>query len=473
MSHSERLTALDGTFLGLEQEGSHMHMGVVLMFEAAALMSDDGTLDIEHIRAFIASRLHRVPRYRQRLAWVPLYRQPVWIDDENFNVHYHVRHTSLPRPGDLRTLKRLVGRIMSQQLDRGKPLWELWIVEGLEDGRIAMIGKVHHCMVDGIAGADMLAELLSPVPDPTIEEAPRWLPDPAPTSGRLVVHEFLRRRVQSLGVLRHVGQALRDPGGMWQSVLAGAEAISEVVSAAFPPVSNSPINPSRISPHRRFDWVRFELDRAKEIRGRLGGTVNDVVLATVAGAMGRFLRRRGVRPEDLNFRALVPVSTRPDAERGRTGNRVALLFAQLPIGEADPRRRLERVIETTCTLKRSNQAHGTELIEAFGEWMGSSFLARTGQLGALVRAFNMVVTNIPGPSVPLYLLNARLLETYPLVPLYRNQAVGIALFSYRDHLHWGLNTDWDRVPDLHDLVTGLGAEFEALSKAAAKISVGS
>ena len=467
MSYSERLTAVDTSFLQIEDQGTHMHVAVVLIFDAAPLTREDGSLDIARIRAFIGSRLHRIPRYRQRLAHTPWLDQAVWVDDQSFNLEYHVRHTSLPRPGDVRLLKRLAGRILSQKLDASKPLWEFWVVEGLSGGRFAVITKVHHCMVDGVAGMDVLSTLLRRTTDVSIEDPPAWSPQPAPSPALLLAEEALRRMRRPLELMGRAARALRDNPDALLTAGEDARAMGETLALNSRSAPETPFNPRHIGPHRRFDWIRFDLERVKEVKKLLVGKLNDVVLATVAGAVGRFLRARGVELEGLDFRAMVPVSVRPETERGQLGNRVSLLLASLPIGERDPRRRLQKVVETTERLKRSRQVRGASLITELGDWVGTAFVTRSMRLAARVRAYNLVVTNVPGPPIPLYLLGAPVLETYPMVPLFTNQALGIALCSYHGGLYWGLNSDWDRIPDLHDLIDMLALEFEELHKAAA------
>jgi WS/DGAT/MGAT family acyltransferase len=441
---SERLSALDASFLAVEDEGTHMHVAAVLLFEAGPL----------------------IPRYRQKLARVPLADQPVWVDDPNFNLQYHVRHTSLPPPADERLLKRLAGRIMSQKLDRGKPLWEMWAVEGLEGDRFALITKAHHCMVDGISGIDLIATLLRPNPEMKCEPAPRWFPRPAPSGPQLLADEIRHRVRTPLALLDRARDALRDPLASIDSARNTAAAIGETIAAGLRPASRTPLNPAHIGPHRRFDWIAFDLNDVKRIKNHLGGTINDVVIATVAGAIGTYLKQRRVSVEGLEFRAMVPVNLRPLSEHGTLGNRVAVLLADLPIGEPDPRRRLQRVIETMTRMKQSGQVRGAELLEELSDWTAPAILNQTVRMAARVRAFNLVVTNVPGPDIPLYLCGAPLLEPYPMVPLYSNQALGIALFSYHGGLYWGFNSDWDRLPDLHDLVDALALHFLELRKAA-------
>ncbi|HKJ23816.1 MAG TPA: wax ester/triacylglycerol synthase family O-acyltransferase, partial [Myxococcota bacterium] len=413
----------------------------------------------------VVSRLHDFPRYRQRLAWIPVESHPVWVDDADFNPHYHIRHTALPAPGSVRQLKRLAGRIVSQQLDRGKPLWEMWVVEGVEGGRFAVIAKVHHCMIDGISGVDLIAALLRPEPSGTVMPAPVWEPRPAPSGTSLLARDLARRVSAPFSLL---ADSARDPAGAARELLSGAGAVGELLSVGFQPASETPFNPTSIGPHRRFDWVRFDLGAVRETAHAFGGTVNDVVLTCVAGATRAFLAGRGVRGlRDLEFRVMVPVSTRASHERGRLGNRVAQIVVPLPVAEKDPIRRLRAVIRASGKTKRSGQARGGELIESLGDWITPALVTQAVRLQARTRPYNLVVTNVPGPPIPLYLLDAPLLDIYPVVPLFKNQALGVALFGYHEGLYWGFNSDWDRLPDLHDYVGALAASWDDLAKAAA------
>jgi WS/DGAT/MGAT family acyltransferase len=322
-------------------------------------------------------------------------------------------------------------------------------------------------LVDGIAGVHLLRALLRPTPDGRLEDAPGWWPRRAPSGAELLAGEALRRAAEPFVLARSALGALCHPERAAARLRDGATAVAEVLSAGLRPASETPLNPPRIGPHRRFDWIRLELEQVKEVKRRAGGTVNDVVLATVAGAVGRFLRGRGVPGlERLEFRALVPVSVRREDERGHFGNRVAQILAPLPVGERDPLARLHRVIATTRRLKESRQVRGTELLEELGDWTSAALMSGVMRLAARMRTYNLVVTNVPGPTQPLFLLEAPLLEIYPVVPLFTNQGLGIALFSYHEGLHFGLNSDWDRLPDLHDFADDLGLEFQELRKAA-------
>jgi WS/DGAT/MGAT family acyltransferase len=464
--HAERLSATDTLFLEIEEASVHMHVGAVALFEVGPLRNPEGRLDIERLRTFTERALFDSPRCRQKLAWVPRLEHPVWVDDPHFNLEYHVRHTALPPPGDLRQLKRLAGRLMSQKLDRGKPLWEMWVVEGLEDGRVAVVLKAHHCMVDGIAGVDLLAALLRLEPDATLPPARRWHPRPAPSPNQLLRDEVAHRAALPFEMLRATPGTLRHPQRFLSSVRESAMALGETISAGLAPTTSTPFD-TELSPYRRFDWTRLDGAAVREIRKQLGGTLNDVVLATVAGAVGRFLARRGQQfgPRDV-FRVMVPVSVRKRGERGNPGNRVVNFLARLPVDERDPRRRLERTIETTRQLKESRLVQGAELIEELSDRTFDTIITEFVQLAARTHAYNMVVTNVPNSPRPVFLLGARLTEIYPLVPLFTGQGAGIALFSYDGHLCWGFNADWDAFPDLHDLVEDVEREFAKLREAA-------
>jgi len=459
----QRLSALDNTFLVIESPNALMHVAATGIFEAGSLAKPGGGIDIERVSAYVASRLHKIPRYRQRLAYIPVEQHPVWVDDERFNLHYHLRHTSLPRPGDERLLKRMVGRINSEELDRGKPLWEAWIIEGLAGGRFAMVTKVHHCMIDGVSGVDLLSILLSALPVTTIEEPVRWIPRPTPSPIRLLLDEAVQRVGAPMGL---AARLLREPGAVLDELRDGLGALAETLGATLHVASATPLN-QPIGSHRRFDWLAMDLAEIGAIRARLGGSLNDVVLAVVAGAIQRFLERRGVTVETLDFRAFVPVSMRNAGERNGLGNRVASWIVDLPIAERDPRKRLTRVTEATTRLKGSRQARGAEILTEVVDWTGSAVLSLAMRMAGRAVPYNLVVTNVPGPPAPLYLLGARMVEIYPMVPLFVNQGLGVALFSYAGRLHWGFNADWDVVPDLHDLVADTEASFAELHHAAA------
>jgi WS/DGAT/MGAT family acyltransferase len=463
VSSIERLSALDASFLQLEDRNTHMHIAATLLFEAAPLILEDGGLDIERIRDFVGTRLHMLPRYRQRLVYSPVAKHPFWVDDDRFNLFYHVRHTSLPRPGTIRQLKRMVGRLLSQQLDRGKPLWELWVIEGLEGGRFAVLSKTHHSMADGLSGADILTVLLSSSSTEDTAAPPAWVPKPTPTGRELLSSELLHHVRTPWRKLQGAVATLRDPEQALGHAVIDVASMSQALRSALTRASPTPFN-APIGPHRRFDWTAMDLGEIKAIRRRCGGTLNDVVLAIVAGATRTFLQRRGTQVDNLVFRAMVPVSRRGDGPRGSMGNKVSLVFSDLPVDEKDPFRRLARVAESTTRLKSSGQVHGTEMLEELGELTSTMLITEAARLAVMVRAYNLVVTNVPGPQVPLYFLGAPLEACFPTVPLYSNQGLGIALFSYNGALYWGVHGDWDAMPDLHDYVLALEQAFEELSR---------
>jgi diacylglycerol O-acyltransferase len=463
-THYDRLTALDTSFLELESESVHMHVGSVSIFDPGPTDDESGGVDFDSILEQIEAGLLRAPRFRQKLATAPITGHRVWVDDEHFNLLYHVRHTALPLPGDERQLKRFVGRIMSEKLDRSKPMWEMWIVEGLAGGRVALVSKIHHCLIDGISGVDLLAAFMGV--DEVYRATPseyRWLPRPAPSGTQLAVDEAWRRATLPSKALAGLGRALRRPEESLREASHTAAGFAEGLSKALTSASETPLN-MPIGPHRRFDWSHFDLGVVREIKTKLGGTVNDVVLACVSGAVRNFLIDRDFDVSDLDFRVFVPVSTRSDSQRGKLGNRVSMVVASLPISEADPRRRLEKITAETRSIKESGQAEGTEAFEELGDWTSTSLITSLARLAASRRTFNLVVTNVPGPPNPVYLNGARLLESYPLVPLYENQVLGIALFSYDGGLYWGFNSCWDHMPDLHEFVLAIEHEFESLRK---------
>ncbi len=464
VENHQRLSALDASFLGIETQSSHMHVGALLTFEAGPLATDTGGIDFARICSYMEAALDRIPRYRQRIEWIPGLQHPVWVDDTHFNIHYHVRHTCLPRPGGERLLKRLAGRIFSQKLDRSRPLWEMWVVEGLENGRFALIPKIHHCMIDGVAGVDFMAVIFRGMPDETVPEKKPWTPRPTPGRTELLRAEVGHRARGSRKALSSLRQAAGDLDKLWQGARDTASGLASTLSYGLKPASPSILNPKGIGPHRRFDVCHLELQKVKEVKNRLGGKVNDVVLATATGALTRFIERRGGDVTAIDdFRALVPVNIRKESEHGAAGNRVAMLVATLPLSERDPQRRYSRVRETMDYLKtQSKQVESTELLEAISDLTATSLVRELFRVAGRQRAYNVVITNVPGPPFPLYLLGARLEAVYPLVPLFHTQSLGIALFSYAGRLDWGLTGDWQSIPDLYEFAADLRHSFEEL-----------
>ncbi len=465
----DHLTFLDNSFLILEGPNSPMHIAGTATFTAGNLLKDDGGLDIDRIREYVASRLHLIPRYRQRLATLPLQGRPIWVDDTHFNIHYHVRHTALPRPGDERQLKRLAARIMASHLDRSKPLWEIWFVEGLDGGeRFAMISKIHHCMVDGVSSVDLLNVLLQLEPSDAVQEAPDWLPRQAPSVFDLAGEAVGRVTNWPRALGGTVQQAVRDAQDPRSDLRARMRAFRDMFGTSMRSVSTTPLN-RPIGPHRRFDWHKMPLSELKAVKNALGGTLNDVVLATVSGAIRRFLERHRVNVDTLDFRVMAPVSVRHTDERGTLGNRVSAWMVPLPLADRDPRDALAKISETTGHLKESKGAMGAEMLSEVGEWTPSTLLSLASRMLTRALPFNLVVTNVPGPQLPLYLMSAKMLDNYGLIPLTDYLCLGIVLFSYDGQLCWGFTCEWDLVPDLHDFVLDITAAFDDLKVAAGLI----
>jgi diacylglycerol O-acyltransferase / wax synthase len=466
-AHGDRLSAVDASFLAQEGQNAHMHIGAVMVFEGPPPAFADFA---DHVRG----RLHLVPRYRQKLAVPPLETgRPLWIDDPSFNLEYHLRHTGLPEPGTEEQLRALAARIHSQRLDRTKPLWELWLVQGLEDGRFALISKTHHALVDGVAGMDLATVLfdVEPVPPPLPHEGEPWVPQPEPSATAMAA-----RGLKGLVALpielagRAIGAATR-PTTSLHAAREAVEGVAEVAWAGLNPAPETPLNVP-IGPHRRFAMVRCELTDFKLVKNAFGGTVNDVVLATVAGALRRWLQSRGVRTEGLELRALVPVSIRASSEHGHMGNRLAVMRGPLPVYIEDPVARLQVVRQAMDGLKDSKQAVGAEVLTSVQNLAPPTVLAQASRMNFSTRLFNLLVTNVPGPQFPLYALGRELQELFPVAFLPNNHALAVAIISYNGGIDFGLLGDYDAMPDLDDFAEFLDAARQELVDAAGDLQEG-
>jgi WS/DGAT/MGAT family acyltransferase len=458
--HLDRLTAVDASFLSNEKSNAHMHVGALLIFEGPPPKYTDL---VEHVRG----RLAHVPRFRQKLVVPPLEMgRPLWADDVNFNLTYHIRHTALPSPGGEAQLKRLTARIFSQQLDRSKPLWELWLAQGLERDRFAILTKTHHAMVDGISGVDIGTVLFDfePVPEP-VEIEDDWVPQPPPGTAELVARGVGDAISAPYNLARRAVGAVRHPETTARKVGEAVEGLSEIASAFADPAPDVPLN-QPIGPHRRYVWASSELDTFKRIKDIFGGTVNDVVLAVVTGSIRNWLERRGIRTEGLELRALVPVSIRSEDERGNLGNRIALMRGPLPVYVADPVRRLRVISEEMAGLKRSKQALGAEVISRFNDFAPPTLLAQASRINFSTRLFNMIVTNVPGPQLPLYVLGRELEDVYPVAFLPENHALAIAIMSYNGKVGFGLLADYDSMEDIEVVSDGINEALAELETAA-------
>jgi WS/DGAT/MGAT family acyltransferase len=446
-------------FLSCERPDVHMHLGATLVFDAAtALKRENGDLDAQRVLRYVESRLHLVPRYRQRLHHAALSGEPVWIDDDHFDARYHIRHVPLPAPGDEETLKRLASHVISQPLHRGRPLWRLWLVTGLERDRFAIITTIHHCMADGMAGVDLLTALLQPAPSGAAEEAPPFVPRPAPSRWRLLLERGAEQLRLSLAMAKQARRLVTDSRAMVRETTAYARGLVETFATALmnpapPSAFNRPIGP-----HRRFDWTHVTMRDVRTIRAHLGGSVNDVALATVAGALRRFALRRHPDEQPTDLRVLVPVSMRAGDERHTLGNRVSAWLMTLPVREADAARRFAAVCQATGSLKSSKQHLGGQLLTAAGNTLMTLGLRLVEQ----IHPFNLLVTNVPGPRETLYLLGAPLERVYPEAPLFPQQGLGLALFGYADTLCIGVHADCHVLPDTDRLVASIQDSFAEL-----------
>ena len=462
-AHGDRLSAVDASFLAQEHSNSHMHVGAVTIFAGPPPAYDDL---LTHIR----SRLHLVPRYRQKLAVPPIETgRPLWVDDPNFNLEYHVRHTALPHPGSELQLRALVARIFSQQLDRSKPLWEMWLVQGLEDDRFALISKTHHALVDGVAGVDLATVVfdLTPVPQEVPNPGQPWRPQKEPSAVELAARGIKSMVRTPLELAARAATAATHPTETVDALREAAEGIGEIVWAGLNPAPPTPLNVS-IGPHRRYVFVRNELEDFKTVKNAFGGTVNDVVLTVVAGALRKWLRSRGVRTEGLELRALVPVSIRTKEEQGQLGNRIAVMRGPLPVYIEDPVARLRVVKQAMDGLKDSKQAVGAEVLTAVQQFAPPTILAQASRLNFSTRLFNLIVTNVPGPQFPLYVLGRRLEDLFPIAFLPEDHALAIAIMSYDGGMDFGLLGDYDALPDLEELGEMVQASLAELVDAAAK-----
>jgi diacylglycerol O-acyltransferase len=462
---TDRLTGLDASFLHLENGGAHMHVAGVMLFAGEPP-------DYDELVETTERRLNLVPRYRQKLAFVPFGQgRPKWIDDPHLNLRYHIRRTALPPPGGEDQLRALAGRVFSQPLDRDKPLWELWLVEGLADGpggpRFAMLSKTHHALVDGVSGVDIVSVLFDAAPDPPqpVDEPGAWLARPEPAKAQLLAEALLERATMPGEIVRSMRALVRGPRLVARGVADSLVGLGAMAWAGLRPPPSSAYN-TQIGPHRRFTWVRTSLDDVKAVKNELGGTVNDVVLATVAGALGRHMRRRGDDLGDGVLRAMVPVSVRAESERGALGNRVAAMMAPLPVAEEDPRLRLELISAAMASIKRSGQAVGAQVLTNLSGFAPPTVMAQASRLISTQRFFNLVVTNVPGPQFPLYLMGRELIDIFPMVPLARGQALGVAIMSYNGRMNYGLVGDYDALTDLDDLSDDFDAALAELADAA-------
>jgi diacylglycerol O-acyltransferase / wax synthase len=463
MANPDRLTALDTTFLHLEDHSTaHMHVASVMVFDGKAPNPDEL---VEHV----VNRLHLVPRYRQRLAYIPFDQgRPVWTDDPHFNPRYHIRHTALPKPADDEALKRLAGRLFSQRLDRSKPLWEIWLVQNMSGERFALIAKTHHALVDGVSGVDITTVLFDSAREPAPIPGPGtpWVAKPLPGRAKLLGEALVERATIPGEMVRGARRLVRAPRRAFSQLKDGLVSVGATTLAGInAPAPSTPFNVD-IGPHRRYTFLDADLAEFKAIKDSLGGTLNDVVLASVTLALGRYLRDRRYDTEGLVLKAMVPVSVRSKSEQGALGNKVAAMWAPLPVGVENPAECLRRISRSMEDLKNSGQAVGAQVLTNLAGFAPPTIMSQAARLQARQPFFNLVVTNVPGPQFPLYLLGRRLQVLFPVVPLAQRQALGIAVMSYDGHLGFGLLGDFDSLPELENIRRDLEWAIDSLASAA-------
>jgi diacylglycerol O-acyltransferase len=452
----DRMSPMDASFLHIEDGVNHMHIASVGVFEGPPPPYDDFV-------AMVAGKLPLVPRYRQKVRFVPLdLSRPVWVDDANFNVRYHVRRTALPSPGGDEELRLLVGRVMSQPLDRNRPLWEMWMVEGLRDDRWAVFTKFHHCMVDGVSGTDVITVIMDDSPEPSSPVADGWVPEPEPDDARLVrdaLSDLVKSPYEQMRVVRSRGRNLRQLRDSFRDLRTGLPSLARVATSTPASSLNGPIGP-----HRRWDWARTSLADVKRVRAQHGGTVNDVVLTVISRGFRDLLLSRSEDVTDRVVRTLVPVSVRAPDQRGVPNNQVSAMFAELPIGVEDPLERLRLVRAQMDGLKESKQAVAGEVLTSMMGFAPPMLLALGARLSARTpqRNVNTVTTNVPGPQTPMYACGRRMIEAFPYVPLGGSVRVGIAIFSYDGQLNYGVTGDYDTAGDINVVCRGIEAGMAEL-----------
>jgi WS/DGAT/MGAT family acyltransferase len=458
----ERLSVLDASFLYLERGGVHMHVAGLVILDPKT--RPDGRLRAGDLAKLIQDRIHLVPRFRQKAVFPPFgLGRPVWVDDEDFDVEFHLRRAALPAPGGKKELADFVQRVHSRPLDRSKPLWEMYFIEGLEDGYVAVLSKSHHAMIDGVSGIDIATVMFDLTPEPQEMERRPWSPEREPEPREVLV-EAMRDQIMHpfMSLADGVGRAVRAPQEAWDQARRVLGGIGEILAKGQAPPG--PFN-ERIGPNRRFSMAEVPVADAKAVKNALGGTVNDVVLAAVAGSLRKLLEHRGERPKG-SLRAMVPVSTRDASKQMALGNQVSMFFAELPVGIADPAKRLKKISAVTKELKSSHQAIAATRLINTAQWTPPTLHGLAARLVARQRFANLVVSNVPGPQVPLYLSGAQLVVAYPVMPLGPTLGLSVAVTSLSGTMGFGFTGDWDAVPDIDVLPEGLLESMAELKKAA-------
>jgi diacylglycerol O-acyltransferase len=456
----DRMSALDSGFYFAESENTPMHVGSVAVFDGPAPTYGD-------VVRLLLSKLPVVPRYRQRVREVPMsLGRPLWVDDAHFQILYHVRHTAVPGPGSDEQLRNLAGRVLGQRLDMAKPLWELWLVEGLADNRWAIISKVHHCMVDGIAGTDLMQLMFDLEPDAKHEPPKEWTPRRSPSSLSLVaesVSDALAHPLRALSSMPSAGNASRGAKSLIDQGKAIAQTVPSVAKQAITPTARSLNGP--IGPHRRWAWTEGKFEEFKAVRTAFGGTVNDVVLAAITGGFRELLQGRGeLSSEKLVVRSMVPVSVRRPDQKGSMNNQVSAVFVDLPVGLTSPVDRLTAIRGQMDEYKKAMSTVDAASIIEMGNYVAPTLLALGVRAAMQAGQFwvQAVTTNVPGPRFPLYVLGKKMVSAYAYVPIAGGTRCSIGIFSYQNTMTFGLNADFDGYPDIDTLSGGIRRGLDEL-----------
>ncbi len=461
---THRMSAQDAWFLYFERANAPLHIGSVGIFE--------GTIPFDRAYASLDARMHLIPRYRQRAVIPPLYAgHPTWEDDRHFSLDRHLRLVQLPAPGTMEQLRNLTGEIFAEMLPRDRPLWDITMVHGLEGDRSAMVSRVHHCLVDGVSGIELLLAVLDmvPNPEPTPPPAEPWQPKPAPTPIQSWSDAVFEQWNAGFRAAADFQRSLLDPRGQFRAMTD----ITRAVETAVPMMMRRPPQTSwnqAISGKRSTAWMEMSFQEVRGIRSRLGGTVNDVVLTILGGAFGRYMQAHGMPTADTKIRLMIPVNVRSENEKGALGNRVSMMLPDIPVGITSPAERLEEIRQEMEQLKSTEQAGAFEALRRLSDNLPAMFHALIGAGGVPPGLVNLVCTNVPGPLIPLFSVGHRMLAHYPLVPLAGDMGIGVGITSFDKGLYLGFMCDPELVEDI-DLLRELAEDEFRLLRFVADVPV--
>lgn len=457
---NRRMSAEDAWFLYFEKPDAPLHIGSVCIFE--------GDIPLEKVRANMDARMHLIPRYRQRAVIPPLFAgHPTWEDDPAFSLERHVRQVTLPSPGTRTQLIELASELFAPMLPRDRPLWDITVVNGLEGGRTAYVNRVHHCLVDGVSGIELLLATLDmvPNPDPTPPPDEPWHPATPPSPVQSWADAMFEQWSENVRLATEFQQQMLDVRGQTKRMTDFARALEVALPAAFRQSSKAIWN-KPVGGKRRTAWTEMSFQEVRGIRGALGGTVNDVMLTILAGALGRYLRSHGHKTDGVTVRVQIPVNVRREDQKGQLGNRVSMMLPDLPVGIEDPATRLQAIRAEVERLKAADQANAFDALLRVASNLPAAYHALAGMGGVPAGALNLVCTNVPGPMIPLYSVGHRMIGHYPLVPLAGDLGIGAGITSFDKHLYFGIMSDPDILPDVELIAEHAAADFRDLREAA-------